>query len=219
MRTPRAVPILNAYHKHIQVPVHLHDQWTYRLWQDIDLRSFTPITRQIVQCPIFAISRGVSAKKQPSLASSWPVPDDGISIRGKFRNSRWRVANRDWSCWSITWTRAIVRTYAISLPKVAITGSSAQYPSHRTCSTKDVSVGTYRLMPGTWSFQECSEKNQFAYLVRQCILKIATDCTRYHDASWNPQGYLLLDLAQDTEDRLRFRTIYFPRKSLWCALQ
>ena len=32
----------------------------------------------------------------------------------------------------------------------------------------------------------------------------------YLDATQRPHGYLLLDLSQDTDDRLRFRTDIFP---------
>jgi hypothetical protein len=32
----------------------------------------------------------------------------------------------------------------------------------------------------------------------------------YRDATIKPHGYLVLDFAQDTDDRLRFRTNVFP---------
>jgi hypothetical protein len=32
----------------------------------------------------------------------------------------------------------------------------------------------------------------------------------YREATQNPHGYMILDFAQDTDDRLRFRTNIFP---------
>jgi len=32
----------------------------------------------------------------------------------------------------------------------------------------------------------------------------------YQDSTQRPHGFLLLDLSQDTDDRLRFRTDIFP---------
>jgi len=34
----------------------------------------------------------------------------------------------------------------------------------------------------------------------------------YLDATQRPHGYLILDLTQDTDDGLRFRTIIFPKE-------
>jgi hypothetical protein len=54
-------------------------------------------------------------------------------------------------------------------------------------------------------------KNQFAYLARQVYPEDSNRLYEsYLDATRNPHGYLLLDLAQDTDERLRFRTLIFP---------
>jgi hypothetical protein len=47
------------------------------------------------------------------------------------------------------------------------------------------------------------DKHQFLHVARQVY-------NAYLDASRKPQGYLLLDLAQDIDERLRFRTHIFP---------
>jgi hypothetical protein len=55
------------------------------------------------------------------------------------------------------------------------------------------------------------DKNQFACLARQVYPEgINGLYESYLDATQMPHGYLLLDLAQDTDDCLRFRTHIFP---------
>jgi hypothetical protein len=55
------------------------------------------------------------------------------------------------------------------------------------------------------------DKNQFAYLARQVYPEGSSGLYKsYLDATQMPHGYLLLDLAQDTDDRLRFQTHIFP---------
>jgi len=53
--------------------------------------------------------------------------------------------------------------------------------------------------------------NQFMFLARQVYPENSASLYKaYLDATKRPHGYLLLDLSQDTDDRLRFRTDIFP---------
>ena len=55
------------------------------------------------------------------------------------------------------------------------------------------------------------DKNQFAYLARQVFPEDSDSLYKaYLEATQRPHGYLILDFAQDTDDRLRFRTNVFP---------
>jgi len=54
------------------------------------------------------------------------------------------------------------------------------------------------------------DKNQFSYLARLVNPEGPKKLyTAYLNASTRPHGYLVLDLAQDKHDRLRFRTCVF----------
>ena len=58
------------------------------------------------------------------------------------------------------------------------------------------------------------DKNHFLYLARQVFPEDSDGLYRaYRDATRKPHGYLLLDLSQDTDDRLRFRTRNLPKES------
>ena len=60
-------------------------------------------------------------------------------------------------------------------------------------------------------FKNLRDKNQFAYLARQVYPEDSNGLyKRYLEATRRPRGYLLLDFAQDIDDRLRFRTNTFP---------
>jgi hypothetical protein len=49
------------------------------------------------------------------------------------------------------------------------------------------------------------------YLARQVLPEESKDLyVAYLDATCRPHGYLVLDLSQDTDDRLRFWTNIFP---------
>jgi hypothetical protein len=54
------------------------------------------------------------------------------------------------------------------------------------------------------------DKNQFTYLARQ-VFHVDRDglYKAYLDATQRPHGYLVLDLFEDTDDRLRFQTNIF----------
>ena len=55
------------------------------------------------------------------------------------------------------------------------------------------------------------DKNQFMFLARQVYPEDSNSVYKaYLDATRRPHAYLLLDLFQDTDDRLRFRTDIFP---------
>ena len=59
-------------------------------------------------------------------------------------------------------------------------------------------------------FKNVRDKNQFAYLARQDDPEDSNGLYEsYLDATRKPHGYLLHNLAQDTDDRLRFRTQIF----------
>ena len=54
-------------------------------------------------------------------------------------------------------------------------------------------------------------KNQFMFLARQVYPENSASLYKaYLDATQRTHGYLLLDLSQDTDHRLRFRTDIFP---------
>ena len=55
------------------------------------------------------------------------------------------------------------------------------------------------------------DSNQLMCLVRQVYPEVPKNLyNAYLNATKRPHGYLVLDLAQDTDDRLRFRTWIFP---------
>jgi hypothetical protein len=55
------------------------------------------------------------------------------------------------------------------------------------------------------------DRNQFSFLTRQVNTENSDSLYRaYLDATGKPHGYLILDFAQDTDDRDRFRTNVFP---------
>jgi len=54
------------------------------------------------------------------------------------------------------------------------------------------------------------DKSQFQYLARQVHPEDGDSLYKaYLDATERPHGYLILDFAQDTDDRLRYRTSVF----------
>ena len=55
------------------------------------------------------------------------------------------------------------------------------------------------------------DKNQFTFLARQVFPEDrASLFESFQNATERPHGYFILDFAQDTDDRLRFRTNVFP---------
>ena len=55
------------------------------------------------------------------------------------------------------------------------------------------------------------DKNQFTFLARQVFPEDSPSLFKaFRNATERPHGYFILDFAQDTDDRLRFRTNVFP---------
>jgi len=55
------------------------------------------------------------------------------------------------------------------------------------------------------------DKSQFQHLARQVHPEHSDSLYKaYLDATERPHGYVILDFAQDTDDRLRYRTSFFP---------
>jgi len=60
-------------------------------------------------------------------------------------------------------------------------------------------------------FKNVRDKNQFMFLACQFYPESSASLYKpYLEATHRPHGYLLLDLSQDNDDRLRFRTDIFP---------
>jgi hypothetical protein len=58
------------------------------------------------------------------------------------------------------------------------------------------------------------DREQFSHLARQVLPHDSKGLSdEYLHATEAPHGYLLLDLSQDTEDRLSFRTCIFPNEA------
>jgi len=61
-------------------------------------------------------------------------------------------------------------------------------------------------------FENVCDREQFSHLARQVLLhdsKVLSDA--YLHATKAPHGYMVLDLSQDMNDSLRFRTCVFPK--------
>jgi len=59
--------------------------------------------------------------------------------------------------------------------------------------------------------EKVRDKNQFTFLVRQVYPEHSQSLYKtFRNATERPHGYFILDFAQDTDDRLRFRTNVFP---------
>ena len=67
-------------------------------------------------------------------------------------------------------------------------------------------------MPNIWFFlKNVRDENQFLYLERQAYPEGSHSLYEsYLDATRQPHGYFILDFAQDTDDKLRFRNNVFP---------
>ena len=59
------------------------------------------------------------------------------------------------------------------------------------------------------SVEERPRRNKFSFLARQVYPENSDSLYRaYLDSVSRPHGYLILDFAQDTDDRVRFRTVF-----------
>jgi len=80
---------------------------------------------------------------------------------------------------------------------------------HQASDCRDISLNAKHLV----LLKNVRDKNQFPYLARQAYPDDSHSLYEsYLDAIRRPHGYLILDFAQDTDDKLRFRTNVFPDK-------
>ena len=78
---------------------------------------------------------------------------------------------------------------------------------HQARHARDISLNAKYII----LLKNVRDKAQFTHLARQVLPEDSQGLFEaYLDATRRPHGYLLLDLAQDTDDRLRFRTNIFP---------
>ena len=78
---------------------------------------------------------------------------------------------------------------------------------HQAPHCRDISLNAKYLV----AVKNVRDRNQFSYLARQVLPEASASlCAAYKEATRNAHGYLILDFAQDTDDRLRFLTNVFP---------
>ena len=91
---------------------------------------------------------------------------------------------------------------------------------HQGRYCRNISLKAKYLVP----LKNVREKNQFMFLGRQVYPENSISLYRaYLNATQRPYGYLVLDLSQDTNDHLRFRTNIFPSDPkppiIYCAIK
>ena len=78
---------------------------------------------------------------------------------------------------------------------------------HQAPHCRDISLNAKYLV----ALKNVRDRTQFSYLARQVLPEASASlCAAYKEATRNAYGYLILDFAQDTDDRLRYRTNVFP---------
>jgi len=78
---------------------------------------------------------------------------------------------------------------------------------HQGRNCRDISLNAKYVV----ALKNVSDRNQFSFLARQVYPENSDSLYRaYLDATSRPHGYLILDFAQDTDDRVRFRINVFP---------
>ena len=78
---------------------------------------------------------------------------------------------------------------------------------HQGPKCKDISLNAKYVV----ALKNVLYRNQFSFLARQVYTENSDSLYRaYLDATRRPHGCLILDFAQDTDDRVRFRTNVFP---------
>ena len=78
---------------------------------------------------------------------------------------------------------------------------------HQAPHCRDISLNAKYLV----ALKNVRDRNQFSYLARQVLPEASASlCEAYREATQSPYGYMILDFAQDTDDRLRYRTNVFP---------
>jgi len=80
---------------------------------------------------------------------------------------------------------------------------------HQVRYCRDISLNAHYVV----ALKNVRGKKQFMYLAHQVYPEDSLGLyNAYLDAKLTPQGYLILDLTQDTDDGLRFRTNIFPEE-------
>jgi len=78
---------------------------------------------------------------------------------------------------------------------------------HQGTKCRDISLNAKYVV----ALKNVRDRNQFSFLARQVYPENSDSLYRaYLEATSKPHGYLILDFAQDTDDRVRFRTNVFP---------
>ena len=78
---------------------------------------------------------------------------------------------------------------------------------HQARHARDISLNAKYII----LLKNVRDKAQFTHLARQVLPEDSQGLFKaYLQATKRPHGYLLIDLAQDTDDRVRFRTNIFP---------
>ena len=78
---------------------------------------------------------------------------------------------------------------------------------HQGRFCRDISLNAHYIV----AFKNVRDKKQFMYLASQVYPEVSVGLYKaYLDATQEAHGYLLLDLTQNTNDGLRFRTRIFP---------
>jgi hypothetical protein len=78
---------------------------------------------------------------------------------------------------------------------------------HQGTHCRDISLNAKYII----LLKNARDRNQFQFLARQVYPEHTQSlAAAYSDATSHPHGYFILDFAQDTDDRLRFRTNVFP---------
>ena len=78
---------------------------------------------------------------------------------------------------------------------------------HQAPHCRDISLNAKYLV----ALKNVHDRNQFSYLARQVLPEASASlCEAYREATQSPYGYMILDFAQDTDDRLKYRTHVFP---------
>ena len=78
---------------------------------------------------------------------------------------------------------------------------------HQARYCRDISLNAKYIV----SLKNTRGRNKFTHLARQVYVEYRADLYKaYLEATEEPHGYVVLDFAQDTDDRLRFRSNIFP---------
>jgi hypothetical protein len=78
---------------------------------------------------------------------------------------------------------------------------------HQVAKCRDISLNAKYVV----ALKNVRDRNEFSFLARQACPENSDSLYKaYLDATSRPHGYLILDFAQHTDDRVRFRTNVFP---------